>query len=422
MGKLRVTRVVTIRSTAVVLALVVFGVQAALAQTTDSVYTIESGDDAVLHAYEQNGNYEPSVLAIIKSIQSGQLSEALGLADKHLEVFPKSRIGHLLKADILHAQTSPLLQPGVGFTAEQATELKGLTHQLKNRWAHAEQGEDSSHNYVPASLLEMGQHEHVIVTDMAAGRLYLYKNDDGRPQLVRDYYLTVGADGYGKQVEGDNKTPVGVYSINRYINGSELPDLYGGGAFPVNYPNRLDRYRERTGYGIWLHGTPSDTYARSPWASEGCFVLSNDDLEDISQYLSVENRTPVILSDSINWTTLSELSAAREQMLSVLDAWKADWESLNTDAYLSHYSQDNFNFGSTQYRRWASRKKQTNSTKTFVQIDLELQSLFVYPGETDMFVVKYKQRYLSNNYSGQSQKEQYWKRNDAGQWKIIYEG
>jgi len=268
----------------------------------------------------------------------------------------------------------------------------------------------------------MGQHEHVIVTDMVGGRLYLYKNDNGHPKLIRDYYLTVGADGYGKQVEGDNKTPVGVYSINRYIDGDELPDLYGGGAFPVNYPNRFDRYRKRTGYGIWLHGTPSDTYARSPWASEGCFVLSNDDLEDISQYLSVEKRTPVILSDSIEWITSSELSAIKQQAMTVLDAWKADWESLNTEAYLSHYSRDNFNFGSKHYQRWASRKKETNSRKTFVQIDLELQSLFMYPGETDMFVVKYKQRYLSNNYAGQSQKEQYWKRDDAGRWKIIYEG
>ena len=381
-----------------------------------------ASEAAVLHAHQQNSSYEPSVLSIIEAIQAGQLGVAHELADEHLTKFPKSRVGHLLKADILHAQTTTLSEPGIGFSAEQVSELRGLTHQLKNRWGHAHQDRNISHSHGPASLLDMGRHEHVIVADMSAGRLYLYKNDSGRPQLIRDYYLTVGADGYGKQVEGDNKTPVGVYSINRYIKGSELPDLYGGGAFPVNYPNRFDRYKKRTGYGIWLHGTPSDTYARSPWASEGCFVLSNDDLDDIGQYLSVESRTPVILSDSIKWITWAELAASKQQAMLVFDAWKDDWESLDTNAYLSHYSQDNFNFGLKNYKRWASRKEQTNSGKTFIQLDFELESLFMYPGETDMFVVKYKQRYLSNNYTGESKKEQYWKRNGAGQWQIIYEG
>lgn len=394
-----------------------------LAQNANVANSSTNNDsEALLHAYQQNDNYEPSVLLVIESIQSGQLKAALAQADQHLEKFPQSRIVHLLKADVLHALTSPLPQPGVGFEPKHAAELVGLTHQIKNRWAHAEQRDDKPHTHIPASLVDMGQHEHVIVADMSVGRLYLYKNENGQPRLVRDYYLSVGADGYGKQVEGDNKTPVGVYSIYRHIRGNKLPDLYGSGAFPVNYPNRFDRYLKRTGYGIWLHGTPSNTYARSPWASEGCFVLSNNDLKDISQYIDIEDRTPVILSDAITWVTLSELNTVKQQALTVLSTWKADWESLNTDAYLSHYSQDNFNFGSKDYQRWANRKKETNRGKTFVQLDLELQSLFMYPGETDMFVVKYKQRYLSNNYSGETQKEQYWKRNDSGQWQIIYEG
>jgi len=381
-----------------------------------------ASDEAELHAYQQNDSYEPSVLSIIQSIRNGQLTQALAQAEQHLVNFPKSRIGHLLKADILHAQTASLSRPGSGFSLEKNERLQGLTHQIKNRWAHAKQVDDKQHTHVPSSLVDIGQHKHVIVTDMSAGRLYLYENNDGQPQLVRDYYLTVGSEGYGKQVEGDNKTPVGVYAIYRYIKGRELPDLYGGGAFPVNYPNRFDRYRKRTGYGIWLHGTPSNTYARSPWASEGCFVLSNDDLSDISEYISVEDRTPVILSDSIEWVTLAELTESRQQAITLIETWKADWESLNTDAYLSHYSQDDFNFGNDNYQRWASRKKNTNSRKTFVQLDLELESLFMYPGETDMFVVRYKQRYLSNNYSNQAQKEQYWKRDGSGQWRIIFEG
>jgi len=198
--------------------------------------------------------------------------------------------------------------------------------------------------------------------------------------------------------------------------------LYGKGAFPVNYPNRYDRFLKRTGYGIWLHGTPSTTYARAPWTSEGCFVLSNDDLLDIAQFVSPEARTPVILSDNVNWISREQLKQRREEFLSVLGRWRDDWESLDTAAYLAHYTNNNLNFGKTSFHRWAERKRQLNKAKTFIQVDLDIHELFVYPGETNMFVVSFTQNYLSNNYQGRVKKKQYWKRADNGQWKILYDG
>ena len=112
----------------------------------------------------------------------------------------------------------------------------------------------------------------------------------------------------------------------------------------------------------------------------------------------------------------------RANFLDVFESWKSDWESLDTDAYLANYSQDNFNFGKTNFSSWANRKLQINRAKTFVQVDMDIESVFAYPGEHDMFVIKYNQRYLSNNYSGEVKKEQYWQRDTSGRWKIIYEG
>lgn len=372
---------------------------------------------------EERASYEPAIIQIIELIQQGQLEQALSITDAHLSDFPKSRIAHLLRADILSSMTSALPDIGSGIDAEaDRASLEGLKHQIKNRWSHAVLEIEHSHTKVPASLIHLGDHPYVIVTDMVKGRLYLYRNKQGVPELVRDYYLSVGSSGFGKQIEGDNKTPIGVYAINRYIEGAELPDLYGKGAFPVDYPNIVDRYRNRTGYGIWLHGTPSDTYARQPWASEGCFVLSNDDLLDIGQYISADDRTPVVLSDEINWVSQTELADLKKSYFSILSAWIKDWESLDTQAYLQHYSNSEFNFGRDNFKQWAARKRQVNNNKTFIQVDVSLDSLFVYPGEKDMFVVKYQQRYFSNNYQGKTSKQQYWRRNSDGQWKIIYEG
>ena len=190
-----------------------------------------------LHASEANGNYELAVLSILDSIQSGQLEHAVELADAHLLKFPKSQVGHLLRADALTALTGQLNSIADKAQLPEAS-VAGLTHQIKNRSQHRSDHELFAHQRIPSSLLVLGDHPYVVVTDMSQGRLYLYQNINGEPKLVRDYYMSVGSEGYGKQVEGDNKTPIGIYAINRYIEGPALPDLYGKGAFPVDYPNR----------------------------------------------------------------------------------------------------------------------------------------------------------------------------------------
>ena len=362
--------------------------------------------------------YEPELLSVVDSIHNGELEQALATVNRHMRQYPKSKLGLLLKADILQAMSVQLNDIGQN-NESSSEELQKLRHQLKNRWVHRTQ---STKGLFPASLIDMGKHAHVLVADLNAGRLYLYENKNGQPRLIRDYYLSVGSAGFGKEKEGDNKTPVGVYSIYKHIKPDELPDLYGEGAFPLDYPNEFDRSLNRTGHGIWLHGTPSNTYARSPWASEGCVVLSNDDLLNIQKYINIEAKTPIVLTDTLNWITAGQLKFERQKYYKILEKWRSDWESLNVDAYASHYSKDNFNFGSEEFSTWLEQKRQVNDGKSYVQLSLDIESLIVYPGQSDMFVVRYTQHYLSNNYSGSALKEQYWRKNKAGLWKIVYEG
>jgi len=105
------------------------------------------------------------------------------------------------------------------------------------------------------------------------------------PILIKDFYVTIGKNGTGKYTEGDLKTPVGVYFVTGFINPKELPDLYGDGAYPIDYPNVWDQRHGRTGFGIWLHGTPSGTYSRPPRDSNGCVIVSNHDLNVLSPFI-----------------------------------------------------------------------------------------------------------------------------------------
>jgi murein L,D-transpeptidase YafK len=103
---------------------------------------------------------------------------------------------------------------------------------------------------------------HVILVDTARSRLFVFENHGGPPAYVTDFYISLGKNGVEKQREGDQKTPIGVYTV---VSAKEkLPDFYGTHAFPISYPNDWDKRNGRNGHGIWLHGTPSDTYSRPP--------------------------------------------------------------------------------------------------------------------------------------------------------------
>jgi len=161
----------------------------------------------------------------------------------------------------------------------------------------------------------------VIVIDASRSRVYVYENDRGQPRLVADYYSTLGKQGIGKLREGDQKTPLGVYHVTAQIPGSKLPDLYGWGAFPINYPNDWDRRLGKTGYGIWLHGVPSENYVRAPRASDGCIALANDEIADLAKRVH-PGATPVVIAERVEWVTPEAWRAEREGFLRQLEAWR----------------------------------------------------------------------------------------------------
>ena len=263
------------------------------------------------------------------------------------------------------------------------------------------------------------EQKFAVVVDAARSRLYLYENAAGAPRLVTDYYITQGKLGAEKWREGDKKTPIGVYQVVGNLPREKLGDFYGSGAFPINYPNDYDRRLGRNGHGIWLHGTPSDTYSRPPKASDGCVVLANPDLDSLAPYLQV-GLTPVIIAQNVEWLSPDEWQQERKSLLSVIDAWRQDWESRDGDRYASHYSQQ-FKADGADYAAWTEQKRKVNAAKSWISVGTDKLTLFRYPGKDDMMVVTFRQDYKSNNLNNTMMKRQYWQK-ENGQWKIIYEG
>lgn len=370
---------------------------------------------------------EPNVLAGLHSKAESQLLSALGQAQNGdydnalsdlsnlISEKPNFKLAQLVYGELMIARAGHGLPPSLDH--KLTNQRNALLDEAKSRWAHRLAA--STNGEVPASIVQLApQYKHVVVADLSSNRVYLFKNQGGVPHLVGDYYSTIGKAGAGKQHAGDMRTPVGIYHITRYIDDAHLPALYGVGALPLSYPNAYDKSLGRTGYGIWLHGVPPKTYSRTPRDSEGCVALSNDDFKTI--YHAVDpGVTPVILARRINWISLAKADQRRQTMLATLTAWRQSWESINTKSYLAYYSPDFVDDGGKDKTQFARYKRRVNAAKTRINVDLSQVSIFNYPGNPGLMKITFNQKYSSNNYSGDSRKTQYWKKNDQGQWQIL---
>ena len=381
------------------------------------VATVQAGESV------HTGSHEIELMNVMQDVADADLGSAMRNVETILKKVPNSRLANLMYGDLLTAMVSPVEEFGAGISGlKQKQPMRDLLDEVHVRWRHQKSSSAAHKGYVPVNLLDMGPHKWAVFVDLSESRVYVFSNQHGVLKLERDYYGTMGVNGAGKQILGDKRTPVGVYNVVSHLPGSSLPDLYGSGAFPINYPNAMDLRHQRTGSGIWLHGTPSNTYNRAPRASDGCVVLSNPDFEELRQYVNAKTGTPVIIVDKVEWVSLKHLAKHREQALSALETWRSDWESLDTERYLAHYSKDDFVGFGKDYASWAKHKRRVNKHKKSIKVDLEVKGLFIYPGEQNTVLTTFVQDYRSDNFNGKSHKHQYWRRDQDGVWRIIYEG
>lgn len=278
-------------------------------------------------------------------------------------------------------------------------------------------------NPVPASLLQVSsQFSYVLWVELERGLLHVLRRQQNsdRWRSVVSRPVSIGKAGSGKQLEGDNKTPIGIYSVHDFIGDDELVDFYGVGAFPLNYPNKWDRLLGRTGSGIWLHGLPKSVRTRPRLDSEGCVVLDNKTLDWMSAYIEPE-RTRVVLGSKMRWSSIEQNQLLRDQLNKRLHDWLDAWSKLDLDAYLDFYHPE-FNNGQKDLAEWAHYKRRVNRSKTWINVSAQDVNFFVYPGEKELVVLEYLQRYNSSNFEHTGRKVLFWRRGINGQWQIVYEG
>lgn len=378
-------------------------------------------------------DHEAELLKAILYFKQGNLQQALNELDNLIKKVPDFQLAYLLKGDMLLSkfggmnnlgQTHVLasLVPTLSNDKKQQLNLLREEAQVRIRALL----NNNKNKLLPRQILALGASvKNALLVDKKANRIYVFSQnkENGQLEKVNDYYVTTGKLIGDKSIKGDLKTPEGVYFVTSWISPKKLPEKYGIGAFPVNYPNELDKHNGKTGYGIWLHGTDKGYYSRPPRDSEGCVVLTNIDLQALKSQIT-PGITPVVITNGVEWLDYAQWQAKRKNIMQAIESWRLDWESMNVDKYLSHYSNE-FWSKSHNLKSWSARKRYLAKSKKYQSIEFTDVSLLLYPkkknSNKEIVVVRLHQNYKSSNFNSEMSKRLYLTKT-GDDWKIIYEG
>lgn len=285
----------------------------------------------------------------------------------------------------------------------------------------------SSDNFYPANIFLLDQRfsHHVVIVEKSTHMLYIYQNDMGQPKLLKSYQIATGKVKGNKQIQGDKKTPEGIYQFRRFHSANYLTNLYGktgliygAGAFTMTYPNEIDKRRGKTGGGIWLHSTDDDARVSKGLDSRGCVVATDKDLKDISQFIELTN-TPVIIVQNMNFMSKKSWTTEKSEITELINTWSTAWQNKDFTNYINSYSKNEFmhkirgNYN--QYRRY---KKAVFSRKDSPAIDIKNVSIL---STSQYAVVTLEQDYKSEVIQDIGKKVLYLKKNANYEWKIVAE-
>lgn len=366
-----------------------------------------------------DGLAEARLLDVYKLAGQGRTREAIQRAQALVRDYPHFQLAQLVYGDMLTARNRPMRGPDelASVSPDAAQSLIELREESLLRLKALRERPPAGH--VPSQFVQLSaRNKHAIAIDTSRARLYLFENSPEGLKLLADYYISVGKQGVGKSLEGDMRTPLGVYFVTSQIDPQKLKDFYGAGALPINYPNPYDTRHGKTGSGIWLHGTPPGQFARAPRASDGCVVLANPDLQRILR--TVQSRTtPVVIAKSLSWVAPSQLMAPEVKgFADTLSAWREAKSKGDAQRMLSFYNTDMFQDGKGNVEGQPSvgADLSTGLGREFVFKDL---SYLRWTDSADTMVVTFGE--VARGSRSGPVKRQYWVRTGR-QWKIFFEG
>jgi len=274
---------------------------------------------------------------------------------------------------------------------------------------------------LPGYLLEVPDTvSDILIADTSTATMHRFVRSDEGITLVDERYMSIGQAGAGKEKAWDRKTPLGVYFITESLDTSKLHDKYGVAAFPLDYPNAWDRFNNRTGYGIWLHGVDHNNPERPPLDTDGCLSLPNDELLRLVDRLQ-PLVTPVIVARQMDWASPAELDALRLEFRVALDMWRRSLEEGDLISYLSLYADD-FIYRDMSKDDWSSYKLHVFEARQLEGVAIDNVMLVADPEVKNLYLSRFTQILMTDTGPVTTTKRLYWRRSGDSQWRIVSEG
>ena len=140
---------------------------------------------------------------------------------------------------------------------------------------------------------------YAFLVDKHARTLSVWQSFEDSVKLVGAWPTDIGERDGDKLIQGDRRTPEGIYFFQTTMDGRKVDySQYGARIFTLDYPNYFDRLEKKTGTGIWFHAIPETKSLLR--GSRGCVVVRNEVIQDLSKFIDLK-RTPMLIVNHVDY-------------------------------------------------------------------------------------------------------------------------
>lgn len=251
--------------------------------------------------------------------------------------------------------------------------------------------------------------------DSLRADLKTWPQDPKDSEVLMSFRIAIGKEEGDKQVEGDNRTPEGIYFAQNLIDGRTLPAKYGPYAIPIDFPNPIDRALGKTGHGIWLHGVEEDKRIEEANVTEGCVAFYNADIDSLTHWLK-PFQSVIVIAQSAD----EEVNQAKDlkAVRNATEKWYQAWQERNLEEYLAFYGE-RFRMRGMNAAAFAEYKGRV--FRQYKEMTVEISDLRVFTHNQYAVAVFNQDFNGDDHYISKGRKMLYWMRGDDESWSITNE-
>ncbi|MGA1933439.1 L,D-transpeptidase family protein [Arcobacter sp. YIC-464] len=277
----------------------------------------------------------------------------------------------------------------------------------KDYWNEVLKNYDTQFGYLESK-------KYILFSNKKDKKLYLYENKNKTlKKLFEDDVITGEVSG-DKYIEGDKKTPIGVYDLTK--KKTKLDQFYGPFALVTSYPNNFDKSLNKKGHGIWIHGMPLNGDREE--FTRGCIALDNEKLVDLGSKINLEDSVLITSEEEFIKPTKDELST----VLASVNQWKLTWKYSLIDEYLNFYSNEFKRYDGMKIDEFSNYKKRVFAKNEEKIIRFSNINVYIYPNSLNkrLFRVFMDEYYKSDTLKFIGTKELIVELNN-GEMRILFE-